>query len=108
VFLAEFAGDRALLYDCNIAPLLVPALLVAAFDGPTQIFFNTVPKEWGLDMLDEGTSDSGSLHRDELKSVSNKTESDSVIPVSLSESDACDRKFDDRMKAAFIKLVCGG
>jgi hypothetical protein len=59
-------------------------------------------------MLDKGTSDSESLRRDELESVSNKTESHSVIPVSLSESDTSDRKFDDRMKAAFIKLVCGG
>jgi len=91
-----------------MAPLLVPASLVAAFDGPTQIFFNTVPREWGLDMLDEGTSDSESLRRDEHKSVSDKTESDSVIPVSLSESDTSDRKFDDLMKAAFVKLVCGG
>lgn len=59
-------------------------------------------------MLDEGTSDSESLRRDELKSVNNKTETDSVIPFSLSERDTSDRKFDDRMKVAFIKLVCGG
>jgi len=87
---------------------LVPGLLVAAFDGPTQIFFNTVPREWGLDMLDEGTADSESLRRDELKSVSNKTKGDSVIPISLSGNDTSDRKFDDLMKAAFVKLVCGG
>ena len=59
-------------------------------------------------MLDEGTSDSESLGRDGQKSVSNKTESDSIIPVSVPERDTSDRRFDDRMKAAFIKLVCGG
>ena len=91
-----------------MAPLLVPASLVAAFDGPTQIFFNTVPREWGLDMTAEGTSGSEPLRRDEHKSVSDKTESDSVIPVSLFESDTSDRKFDDLMKAAFVKLVCAG
>ncbi len=59
-------------------------------------------------MTDEGTPSSESLRRDEHKSVSNKMESDSVIPVSLSEGNTSDRKFDDLMKAAFVKLVCGG
>jgi hypothetical protein len=59
-------------------------------------------------MLDEGTSDSELLRRDELKSISNKTESDSIISVSVPESDTSDRKFDDLMKAAFVKLVGGG
>jgi len=59
-------------------------------------------------MVREGTFDSESVRPDKQKSADATTEGDNLIPVSSSGSDTSDGKFDDLMKAEFMKLVCGG
>ena len=75
---------------------------------PTQVLIHNVSGKWGLDMVREGTFDSESVRPDKQKSADVTTEGDNLIPVSSSGSDTSDGKFDDLMKAEFIKLVCGG